>query len=242
MKSSRFSKSLKKISKKVGRTVKKRYFAGRGYSRPNISRMAKDLAIVKSMVNAEKEIYTALTLTNQNVELNTPYFNPITNIAEGTSAGQRDGESVKLHGFRWNTRVKQQSAVINPIFCKMWLVKYIGPRGSTPAISTFLKPDFDGAYSTMSERNEDYYSSYVVISSSGLIKITADTISGQTNFSLRKKYGKFRKDAHQRYSGALATDLITNQMYVIIVSSGGNNATNTAVQVDTQLLISFYDN
>lgn len=234
--------SFRRIAKKVGRTVKKRYFKGKGYTNPKIGRMAKDLAIVKSMVNAEKEIYTALTLTAQNVDVTTPYFQPITNVAEGTAHGQRDGETIKLHGFRWNSRFSQQNSVTNPLFVKMWMVKYIGPRGSTPAVSTFLKPDFDGNYSTMSERNEDHYSSYVVISKTGLKRIPTDSVSGQTQFCLSKQYGKFKRGAHQRYSGAAGTTLLTDQIYILIVTSGGDTATSTGAKVDSQLLISFYDN
>lgn len=238
----KYRKSFNKVIKKVGRAAKRRYFKGRGYSNPKIGRMSKDIAVLKTLVNAEKEIYTALNLSSQTVDLSTPYFQPINNVAEGASHGQRDGESIKLHGFRWNTRFMQQASVTNAIFVKMWLIKYIGPRGSTPAISTFLKPDWDSNYSTMSERNEDHYRSYKVIAYSGLSKIQPDNVSGQTQFALKRMYGKFKYGAHQRYSGLASTTLLTDQMYVLIVTSGGNTATSTGVNVDTQLLISFYDN
>lgn len=233
-------KTLRKAAKSAGRAIRKRYVSSKGGLK--LARIAKDVAIVKSMVNAEKEIYTALSLTSQNVDLSTPYFEPITNVAEGTAHGQRDGESVKLHGFRWNTRFSQQNSVVNPLYVKMWLVKYIGPRGSTPAVSTFLKPDFDGNYSTMSERNEDHYRSYKVIATSGLRKIPGDGVTGQSQFVLSKLYGKFTYGAHQRYSGSAATTLLTDQMYVLIVTSSGNTATSTGAKVDSQMLISFYDN
>jgi len=238
--STTFRRGIRKVARSAGRAIKKRYVSSRGGLK--VSRIAKDVAILKTMVNAEKEIYTGLTLTAQNVDLTTPYFQPIINVAEGTGHGQRDGESIKLHGFRWNSRFSQQASVTNPLYCKMWMIKYIGPRGATPAISTFLKPDFDGNYSTMSERNEDHYKSYVVLSTSGLVKIPCDSVSGQSQFTLRKKFGKFTRDAHQRYSGTLATTLLTNQMYVLIVTSGGDTATSTGAKIDSQLLISFYDN
>lgn len=243
--------NYKKTLKKVGRKI----YKATGYTNPikkgkvsssrimqNIAKLSRDVAILKPMINAEKEIYTALTLTAQNVDVTTPYFQPITNVAEGTGHGQRDGESIKLHGFRWNTRFGQQNSVTNPLYAKMFLVKYIGPRGSTPAISTFLKPDFDGNYTCYSERNEDHYSSYIVISTTGLVKIPVDSVSGQTQYVMNKRYGLFKKDAHQRYSGSLATTLLTNQMYIIIVTSAGDTATSTGLKVDSQLLISFYDN
>lgn len=241
---SKFRSTIRRARRQAGKiikkTVKQRYLNSGGGLK--LQRIAKDVSILKTLVNAEKEIYTAMNLVAQNVDLTTPYFQPITNVAEGTAHGQRDGESIKLHGFRWNTRFMQQASVTNPLYCKMWLIKYIGPRGATPAISTFLKPDFDGAYSTMSERNEDHYKSYVVLSTSGLVKIPCDAVSGQSQFTLRRKFGKFTRDAHQRYSGVLATTLLTNQMYVLIVTSGGDTATSTGGKIDSQLLISYYDN
>lgn len=230
----------RKVTKSAGRALRKRYMSRKGGLK--VGRIAKDVAILKNLVNAEKEIYTALTLTGQNVDVTTPYFQPITNIAEGTAHGQRDGESVKLHGFRWNSRFLQQTSGTNPMFVRMWLVKYIGPRGSTPSVSTFLKPDFDGNYSTMSERNEDHYTSYVVITGTGIRKIPADSVSGQTQFTLSRLYGRFKGKTHQRYSGSLATNLLTDQMYVLVVTSGGDTATSTGAKVDSQLLISYYDN
>lgn len=236
----KYSRVLKKISRKV--------YKATGLSNPikkgrvSSTRLIKDVARLKSLVNAEKEIYTANSMTGQNVDFDTPYFEPITNVIGGTAHGERDGESVKLHGFRWNLRFSQQNSVTNPLYVKCWLIKYIGPRGSTPSISTFLQTDFDGNYSTMSERNEDHYKSYRVISSTGLVKIPTDQVSGQTQFTLRKLYGRFKGDAHQRYSGTAATTLLTDQMYILIVTSGGDTASSTGAKVDSKLLISFYDN
>lgn len=235
-------RGFKKVVRRVARSAKRRYFKGKGYSKPNLSRMVKDLSIVKSMVNAEKEIYTAHSTTSQNVDFDTPYFEPITNVAGGTSHGERDGESVKLHGYRWALRFAQQNSTTNPIYAKMWLVKYIGPRGSTPSVSTFLKPDFDGLYTAYSDRNEDHYQSYSIICSTGLVKIPCDQVSGQTQFAMRKLYGRFKGKTHQRYSGTSATSLLTDQMYILCVTSGGDTASSTALKFDSQMYISFYDN
>ena len=110
--------NFRRMARKVGRVVKRRYFKGKGYSKPKLSRMAKDLAVVKQMVNAEKEIYTQ-TIVSQNVDFDTPYFEPITNITGGTGHGERNGESVKLHGYRWNLRFMQQASVTNAIYIEL---------------------------------------------------------------------------------------------------------------------------
>lgn len=235
------AKYVKKLIRKAGRAAKSRYFKGKGYMRPKIGRMVKDLAIVKQMVNSEKEIYTQNTSFSVGSLAGEQYFQPIVNIAEGSSHGQRAGESVKLHGFRWRVRALQQSARVNMGKFRMWLVKYIGPRGTTPNISTFLKPDFDGLYTIHSERNEDWYSSYQVISSCSR-GVAGDSVAGSSSQSIIAKYGRFRGKTHQRYSGALATDLLTDQMYFLCVCDGGSTATNTGYEIDSQLHISFYDN
>lgn len=233
--------NFRRVVRKAGRAVKRRYFKGKGYTKPNVSRMARDLNRVVSMVNAEKEIYTQ-NINSQNVDFDTPYFEPIVNVPGGTAHGERDGESLKLHGYRWNLRFAQQNSVTNPLYAKMWLVKYIGPRGSTPSVSTFLKPDFDNYYTTYSDRNEDHYGSYVVIAKTGVVKVPTDQVSGQAQFTMRKLYGRFRGKTHQRYSGSAATSLLTDQMYILCVTSGGDTSTSTALKFDSQLSISFYDN
>lgn len=233
--------TFRRVIRKTGRALKRRYFKGKGYTKPKLSRMARDLAIVKQMVNAEKEIYTAASITSQGVSPTLTYFEPISNIPEGTAHGNRNGESVKLHGFRLNTRWTQQSASVGPQFFKLWLVKYIGPRGTTPNINTFLKPDFDGNFSVHSERNEDWYKSYQVICTQRG-KIAPDNISNQTIYTMKKSYGRFKGHCHQRYSGAAGSTLLTDQMYLIAVAANGGVSINTACTFDAQLLISFYDN
>jgi len=232
----------KKPFKKATKALKKRYFKGKGYKNPKLMQMASDMLMLKDMVNAEKEVYDALTLQGQNVDLSTPYFDKIVNVSEGTGHGARDGESLKLHGYRWNLRVMQQASVTNKIQAKIWLVKFIGPRGTTPSVSTFLRSDFDGNYSVYSERNEDWYGSYQIVAYSGLMTVPQDNVSGQTQFTTKRLYGRFKGKTHQRYSSTGQDSLLTDQMYVIVVVSGGNTATSTGVKVDSKLLISFYDN
>ena len=237
-----FKNTFRRGVRKVARAAKRRYFKGKGYTRPKVGRMVKDLAMVKDMVNAEKEVYSAHSVVGQNVDYTTPYTIAVTNVSEGTGHGQRSGEAIKLHGFRWNIRVKQQTSVTNRLDYKIWLVKYVGPRASAPAISTFLKLAWSGQYSTFSERNEDWFSSYQVIAYTGLRKVIADSVSGQTGYDVVKKWGRFRGKTHQRYAGAAETSLLTGQMYIIMVTSGGDTATSTALKLDSNLQISFYDN
>lgn len=234
-----FRRTARKVARAVGRSIKKRYVSRRGGLK--VSRIAKDVAMLKTMVNAEKEVYTAHNITNTAIAPGTPYIAAITNITEGASAGQRDGQSVKLHGFRWSIRANQQTNLEGPQYFKLWLVKYVGPRGTTPSINTFLKADFDGNRSYNSQREEDHYSSYRVVAH---IKgrIGQDSISGQNMYTLKNSYGRFRAPAHQRYSGTAETTLLTDQMYIIGVCSAGTVAGTSGMLLDSQLQISFYDN
>lgn len=240
-----YKKSLKKIGRKIYKTS--------GYTNPikkgklsssrmvnNLSRLARDVAIIKPMINAEKEMY--LQNITGDVSPTSPYGpTAITNVAEGTSHGQRDGESIKLHGYQWDIRALSQTSAVAPRYIHVYLVKYIGPRGSAPAISTFFQADMDGNYSTYSKRNPDHYTSYEVICRKNIF-IPADTVSGVQMYRQVKAYGLFKGKTHQRYNGTLATNLVTDQMYVIAVSSDGTIGTSTATTIQTQLQISFYDN
>lgn len=234
------AKYVKNAIRKVKRSLKRRYFKGKGYMRPKLGRMAKDVAILKSMVNAEKEMYVQ-TLSSD-VSPTSPWGpTAITNVAEGTAHGQRDGDSIKLHAYQWDIRALSQTSAVAPRYIHLYLVKYIGPRGTAPSISTFFKPDMDGNYSTYSKREPDHYTSYQVICRKN-IYIPADTVSGVQMYKQVKLYGRFKGKTHQRYNGALATNLITDQMYVIAVSSDGTIGTSTATTIQSQLQISFYDN
>lgn len=235
-----FRSRVKRTVKRGLRSVKKRYFKGKGFSRPKVSTMARDVMNLKAMVNAEKEVFAAQTLSTQ-FSPTAPLVSTLTNTTEGSGHGQRDGESIKLHGFRWNLRFSQQTAAAGPQYIRAWLVKYIGPRGTTPALTNFLKPDFDGNLSYHSERNEDWFTSWEVISTVNA-KIQADTVSGIQMYTVRKKYGRFRGKTHQRYGGPAQTDLLTDQMYTIYVCSNGTIGTSSACTVDSQILVSFYDN
>lgn len=236
-----YRKQIKRAVRASASAVKGRYFEGKGFTRPRVSNIVRDVSMLKQMVNAEKEVFAAQTIAGSAFSPTAPLVTVITNVAEGTGHGQRDGESLKLHGYRWNLRFNQQSSAAGPQYIKAWLVKYIGPRGTTPALSNFLKPDFDGNLSYHSERNEDWFTSWEVISAVDT-KIESDTVSGLSMYSVKKEYGRFKGKTHQRYGGPAQTDLLTDQMYAIYVCSNGTIGTSSACTVDSQLLVSFYDN
>lgn len=236
---SNFRSGAKRYARKAIKYVKKRYVSRKGL--PRMRNIVKDLAVVKSMVNAEKEIYNAHQASNAAFSPTSAYISAITNVAEGTSHGQRDGESLKLHGFRWNLRFSQQGSAVTDQYIKYWLVTFKGPRAATPSLDMFLLPDFDGNYSASSERNADWYNSWAV-HASGRVHVQPDTVTSVSRYVLAKKFGRFRGDTHQRYSGALATTLLTDQMYIIAVAANGAVGSSTAAMMDSLLQISFYDN
>ncbi|WP_445772221.1 hypothetical protein, partial [Rheinheimera sp.] len=54
-------KSTRKYAKrqvaKAGKFAKKRYFKGKGYSRPKVTQMAKDINTLKHLLNVEKKTH-----------------------------------------------------------------------------------------------------------------------------------------------------------------------------------------
>jgi len=121
---------VKRAAKKAGRVVKKRYFKGKGYGRPNLSTMVRDLAIVKRSLNVEKKQITSSITSGQNIgqtniNANTgKYFTDITPaIVQGVGVSQMTGNSVKLVSMALHGQIKQQSGTAHPMKVKMVIFK-----------------------------------------------------------------------------------------------------------------------
>ena len=50
-----FKNTARKYGRNVRRNVKKRYFKGKGYKNPKLIQMAKDVNMIKGMLNTEKK-------------------------------------------------------------------------------------------------------------------------------------------------------------------------------------------
>ena len=111
-----YKKFIKRVAKKAGRMIKKRYFKGKGYSRPKIGQMVKDVQFLKSIVNAEKhkQVYASTTETNYVGQVNANSsghwaLDVTPNLTQGVGTSNRIGSSIKWHSSNWRFLFKQRS-------------------------------------------------------------------------------------------------------------------------------------
>lgn len=130
-------KSTRKYAKrqvaKAGKFAKKRYFKGKGYSRPKISVMASDINKLKHLLNVEKKTHLieerspismglivdstktsasidgeAIYALRDNVNYSGAYVNTniIGTLSQGTADGQIVGERAKIVSYHMDYRIK----------------------------------------------------------------------------------------------------------------------------------------
>lgn len=260
-------KFIRKVAKKAGRAVKRRYFKGKGFSKPNVGRMVKDVAFLKSIVNAEKKRLQVASTNQQKIaQVNGAtssghYMLDITPTPiQGTSYDQRTGNSIKWHSSFVNFQFTHQVSTSAPVTLLIQMVKVVGEpyANLTDALEDFLLPNpFCPSYSIYdmyAPRNPNSFKTFRVIRSKKVV-VKCDQISGQPmlssvncGFKLRNHHVKWQNDN---------TTLSQGQVFIIIRANTGNlNGTtawsggegvyigqiNTGIQFNYQYQHYFYDN
>lgn len=260
-------KYIKKTAKKILKLAKKRYFKGKGYARPNVSRMVKDVAFLKSIVNAEKKRLQVASTTQQKIaQVNGAsssghYMLDITPTPQqGTSYNERTGNSIKWHSSYVNFQFTHQVSTSAPVTLLIQMVAVVGePYSSlTNAIEDFLLPNpfvpSSTVYDIYAPRNTNSFKSFRVIRSKKVV-VRCDQISGQPmlssvncGFKLRNHHVKWQNDN---------TTLASGQVFIIIRANNGNlsgttawsggegvyvGQINTGIQFNYQYQHYYYDN
>lgn len=235
----KFKRTLRKIAKKTGRAIKKRYYTKKtGLRYKNI---INDVKFLKSIVNAEKK-RILLSGTGQKVgqvDGNTSghFIVGMTPLpGQGNDYNQRSGNSIKWHSSHFNFQFFHQIGTSQGIRGTIHLIKVVGkPPPSVPSIlNEYILPNsfISGAlvYDENSFRNPDYFKNYIVLRKKRFY-IPMDSISGQPvvkTFS----FGLKLKNHHVKWS----TDGSTiSQGYVImlITCDNGNASSTTASTILT---------
>lgn len=231
-------KFAKKAVKTAGRYAKKRYFKGKGYSRPKISTMVRDLNTLKSMVNAEKKRLTVSSVNNTvaQISVNTSghYIVDVTpNPTQGTGYNQKSGSSIKWHSSHYDFQVWGQSANVSGMRLKLEWVKVVGlPYGTLNDIfGKYILPNafISGAsvYDVSSNRDPDYFKNFVVIKRQYLA-LHPDVITGDIPVTQRS-YGFKLRNHHVRNNDNDPT-LSSGQVFLLITADRGNwGATNSSL-------------
>jgi len=224
---------VKRTAKKVARVAKRRYFKGKGYSRPNLSTMVRDLALVKRSLNVEKKhiqsvISSNIDIGQTNANLNTGFscvdITPV--ITQGVGYDQMTGNSVKLVSMALSLQIKQQSGTAHPMKVRMVIVK---TRGTPVSAGTFGLNFYDinpitGLTDYNSERNTNYFRDYTVIKTKTLY-LQPDPTSGEI---MLNNYKVIMKMNHHLKYNQNTTTLTDGQLLVGFFCDSGNKSTTTA--------------
>jgi len=221
---------LKKTYRKVRTMAKKRYGGSGGRSK-----LFKDVAMLKHLVNTEKKRFD-VTLSNtvgvaqlstagvsgQYAAIITPF--PL----EGVTQGARIGNSLKIVSACIDLQFTQQASTVNRLRARWYIV--CRPDNGTnytaaTSIAQFLEPNpFSTVNDYYSSRDPEYFTSMKVIKQ-GVVTLTSDSVTGarsnhQVKIPLKLNHHlKFNTDA---------TNITTkNQFYLFVTASDGDVATNT---------------
>lgn len=224
---------LKKTYRKVRNMAKKRY--------SNRSNIAKDVAMLKSLVNVEKKrvdktISVPQVFGQRNGSADGFHCNVITPvIPQGLTGSTRNGNSVKLTSGVLDFAIYQQGNTINNLKIKLWILCRPDNAGGYSAVNTadqFLEPNkFSTFRDFYSNRDPEYFSEFRVIKSMTM-ELKQDSISSATQYIQKKVPLRFNH--HLKYNQDGSTQTTKNEFYILATASEGNVdasfATGCAIQ------------
>lgn len=247
------NKQAKKFGKKIGNAAKRRYFKGGKPSLRNtkIVQIAKDVNMLKNMVNAEKHRITT-SGTYQFAEtgpsaLSSGYYvqRELFLAPQNITNTGRVGNSIKCHSYHMDLRFTQQSSATNEIRGKVYLISIRDPQtviSNTDIITKFLQPSvFDNKYDYHSPRNYENYTDFKILSQKNIF-LPADSISGHVATRNVTMGGKL--NFHQRYKVSPQAHSVfdTNELAIIFVADSGDLAASNGISVQYSGTMYFYDN
>lgn len=223
---------LRRVGRAIYRGAKKRYGTKGG-----MGRMVKDVAFVKSLVNAEKrrldQVSSASALVGQvygNVSGHATLDITPTPTEALTVAG-RSGSSIKLHSSYLQLQFIQQSAAHSAVRGKIYIVQVKGaPQTSSNVATQYLnsnrwiyQQNTVDIFDYNSPLNPDYRGQYRLLRCKKFF-IPADNYSSQTRIKdviIPMKYNR-GKGHHIRYN--LDTTTVSDgQIVMFIVLDNGNS-------------------
>lgn len=228
---------LRRLAAGAGRALKKRYTRKGNL---NVSQIAKDVMMLKSVINSEKKRTTlgagsfesAHFCGQVNGSSSGHQILDISpsSIAQGTDYNQRTGNSIKLHSlvikgqFIQMTNTSQKVRVSVDIFMRktdvaspaklLAEVYSLNPFPSTPVL------DYH------SVRNPDFYGDYMLLASRRLY-VASDTVSPQTNACVNYTIPiKFGPKVHAKWTTAGAYESV--QIFYVVRLDSGNQASTAS--------------
>lgn len=219
----------------------------------SMTRVIKDLAKLKEMVNAEKQNITSSVTT----EYDLAQYNGVSSsgsrvlagvfpaITQGVGEDNRKGDSLKVCSWVLKLQVYNNgNDTLSGVNYKFYVVRQ--PTNPSPTtsdtIGDFLETNpFSGVLDYYSNRNYEHYKDFIVM---GVIsgKLKANDSGDVNQGSKTNTHTLARKqEFHIRYDKG-TTDIINNKIYLIAVASDGDRSTTNKIFFKYSSKFYFYDN
>lgn len=229
-----YKRVAKKVFRKARGAVIKRYF-NKGYQ-PKVQRIIKDVAMLKSMVNAEKKRINVTqtsyqTVAQVNANNSGHYLLDLTpQPAQGVGYNQKTGNSFKWHSSFLTFQFSGQSNNISGLRMKIEVVKVVGQpfsnmqdvMGKYINATNFLSGTI---YDINSKRDPDYYKNFRVIARR-YVHLLPDQITGDIPVRYFD-FGFKLKDHHVKVDDNGPT-VSQGQVFLLITADSGNGNSTTA--------------
>ena len=257
-------KFLKKALRSGKRLVKRRYGIGKKRTL-NMGALAKDVARMVSVINAEKKSkelpleFRYIAQAYVNVSGTQIWDVSPWSTTQGLTASNRTGDSIKLCSALFEFQVAQLSAanVENKFIIELWYNKGQYQTEATALTQLFSPSTFSQVIDFNSPRYQNYYGDYRCFRRK-IITMKSDSTSGDTQtqtFNIPIKFNK-GKGHHIRYvaNTGVPASVQNGQMFMTVRCQNGNygltastlsipiQAPNTGLQMNSAVKFWFYDN
>jgi len=229
----------RKYAKRAKKAVKRRYFRKGKYSKPNVYAMAKDISLLRGMLNSEKKILQVSTPAGVSYPLGQVqqnasghYIQDFTPLpVQGVENNQRVGSQIKLTSFHMDLQLLSQNSAIsgNRFILELWNVRGQALSNLSDFMSDVYKPNTfttgsTEIFDTTSNRNIDNFKSYTCIHRQKLYLAPEDQ-AGQVSMRTFQVGKKFGKNGHMiRYASPDFPDVQSGQIVLVIRADQGNSS------------------
>jgi len=232
---------VKKAVKKAAGAAKKRYFKGKGYAKPNLATMVRDLALVKRSLNVEKKNIISSVTTNTAIGQvlandglsGQQIFDVTPAIVQGIGYNQMTGNSVKLVSMALFGQIKQQSATRHPMRCKVTLFQVVGtpqvPATMLSNATLYERNPLTTCVDYNSQRNVNYFRDYKILGTKYVYLMPAP-VSGEL---ILQNFKFVMKLSHHLKWDNNTTTLTAGQIMLHVSSDSGNSSAVTASTLTT---------
>jgi hypothetical protein len=231
----------RRIVRRGARTVRRRYYRKKtGF---NVAQIARDVALVKTMLNSEKKhkpyapeaVYTVGQIFSDGTTTGSGHtILELTNTnhvpSSGSDADQRTGASIRVCSHVLRMQFWHQSGTAGPRSLNIYIVRTQGDMSF--AVSEFVNPNTfisnnggGNIYDNNSRRNQDFFKQFRILARKTLY-IKNDDVSNEMVVKNLIIPMKFKTGNHIKFAGN--TNTVSNgRTWLFITANAGNEGTGT---------------